>query len=127
MLQALVVLERISFFRKQIQKTFLSAVSARPTLSAARCDRLLRASKEMVPLVDNAVACLDTPPLEVDACRVILADLCQSIRTLLEICFDEPKVVADTSGKIDIKISDQTGVAGLVATVDEIARAIQTI
>lgn len=86
----------------------------------------------MVPLVDDAVACLDTPPLEVDDCRSILADLCQSIHSLLEICSETSEDVSDALEKLDInpKVAipdNRSGLASLVATVDEISRTIQTI
>jgi hypothetical protein len=86
----------------------------------------------MVPLADDAVACLDTPPLEVDDCRSILADLCQSIHSLLEICTETSEDVSDALEKLDINAKfaipdNRAGLASLVATVDEIARTIQTI
>jgi hypothetical protein len=84
----------------------------------------------MVPLVDDTVACLDTPPLEVDDCRSILLDLCQSIRSLLEICSEAPDDVSDALEKSNVNArvaNDRSSLPSLVATVEEISRAIRSI
>jgi hypothetical protein len=86
----------------------------------------------MVPLVDDAVASLDTPPLEVDDCRSILADLCQSTHSVLDICSETPEDVSDALEKLDVNAKvaspdNRSGLASLVATVDEISRTIHDI
>lgn len=85
-----------------------------------------------MPLVDDAVGCLDTSPLEVDDCRSILADLCQSLRSLLDMCSEPPEDVSEALEKLDITAhvampDDRSGLPSLVATLDEIARTIQSI
>ena len=83
-------------------------------------------------MVDDAIACLDTPPLEVDECRSIFANLCKSIRNLLKICTVISEEISDSMAKLEISthqgsVPEKSHITSLVATVDEIARTIQSI
>lgn len=93
------MLERVSSLRKQIQKTVFTGGDP---LSVARCDRVLEASREMAPMVDDVVACLDTVPLEVEECHSILTNLCKSIRVLLSVFTDTPEEISDALDGLNI-------------------------
>lgn len=128
--QVLMVFEKISALRKQVQKSRLSRqFQAQETPHSY--EEIVKASNAMIGIIDNLVAAL-MPPLELEATRGLLVSLCQSLHSLLQACSLPFSAVLDKMASLDIDGGESETVlastpSSLTSRLNDIMRAIQGI
>lgn len=121
------ILEKVSAVRKQVRKKSF-AEKMDPSTMNEYVDTVMKVAKEMVPLVDDIVACLE-PPLELDELRPLLTRLLSTLDTLVSACNDVQADVLTDMQALSIGGTGTNGVSSattaLVKTMTDLRHSIQ--